>query len=220
MCHIKIVVTQGKGIRAPGYQVLFALLAKPDLINSPLRAIAREAGTSRQAVSDMRRRLVADGIVLHGSGRYIWDKHKKRKALDRWLNGYLDVVRPRILVGRYRTSDQTPADLECRIESVLDLGDQAWFGGAAAGHRLTGYYRGPLTVLHVAIPVVDVKRELRAVDDLDGPLLLATLPGPVALDGTAPGTVHPLLVYSEMMAEGEERATEAAIQLLASHTEY
>lgn len=209
-----------KGIRAPGYQVLFALLAEPEFVSSPIRAIASEAGTSRQAVSDMRRRLVADGLMLHGRKKYVWAEQHKRRALDRWLNGYLDVVRPRLLVGRYRTPDKIPVDLEARIEDMLDLEQEAWFGGSAACHRLTGYYRGPLTVLHIDGTERDVRKKLRAVDDSNGPLVLARLPGRTAKRGAAPATVHPLLVYSEMLAEGTERATEAAARLLERFTEF
>jgi hypothetical protein len=38
-------------------------------------------------------------------------------------------------------------------------------------------------------------------------------PGEVALDGKTDDTVHPLLVYAEMLVEGSERAREAAAAL-------
>src|ERR1041385_2820621 len=35
---------RGRGVGAAGYQVLFAILAKPDLLNAPVRTLADEAG--------------------------------------------------------------------------------------------------------------------------------------------------------------------------------
>ena len=58
-----------KGIRRAGYQVLFAFLVDPDLLNATIRDVAAVAGVSRQPVSTMRRRLVDDGYILNTRSR-------------------------------------------------------------------------------------------------------------------------------------------------------
>jgi hypothetical protein len=206
---------RGRGVRAPGYEALFAFLAKPALIDSPVREVAEEAGVSRQAVSDMRRRLVDEGLVVRkGRAEYAWVPHQMRHALERWLSGYLDVVRPKLLVGRFRARETDVEALERRVTEELGSEEHWCWGGSTAGYRLTRYYRSGETVLHVADGLIDAPRRLRALPARDGNLVVLRLPGPVALEGLVPNTAHPLLVYSEMLAEGSERAREAAEEVL------
>src|SRR5262245_1723517 len=87
--------------------------------------------------------------------------------------------------------------------------DWRWGGGAAA-QRLTRYYRGEKTVVHVAEAPLDLPKLLRAAPDRNGPLTILRVPGPVALKGATAHTVHPLLVYSELLADGSERAIDAS----------
>jgi hypothetical protein len=199
---------QGRGLGVPGHQVLFALLARPDLLNVPVRRLAEAAGVGKTAAAGVLVRLQADGLVVVGpTKRHLRDPRLLR---DRWLAGYAALVRPRLLVGRYRTADADPGALERRIETMLgDTIPWAWGGGAAA-FRLTGHYRGAETTLHVPDPPADLAERLRALPAADGPLVLLRPPGPLALTGPAPHTAHPLLVYTELLADGGDRAREAA----------
>lgn len=204
-----------KSVRAPGYQTLFALLARPALINEPLRTIAAAANVSRQAAVDALTRLTDDGVLLKTKRGLLWDPRGWNKTVDHWLVGYRDAMRPRLLLGRYRPPERDPEALERRIRPTLDaLGGWRW-GGSAAGFRLTKHYRGPRTVVHLhgAHPLDDLPRRLKAAPDPEGPLVLLRTPGEVAFDGRTDDTVHPLLAYAEMVVEGDERAMEAAAEL-------
>jgi hypothetical protein len=136
---------------------------------------------------------------------------KPRRILDRWLRGYETQVRPRLLIGRYKTQDRDPDALEQRVEKELrDVLGWAWGGGAAA-YRLTRYYRGPETIMHLQPdPGTGVVKRLRALRANDGPLILMRAPGPIAFEGSQPRTVNPLLVYAELLFADDKRAREAA----------
>jgi hypothetical protein len=153
-------------------------------------------------------RLTEEGLVGTGlNGRRLL---QRQIVLDRWLAGYTTVVRPRLLIGRYRTDDSDPIALERKIENTLRR-DMTWgWGGGAAAMRLTHHFRGTDTVLHLAAPISDLPRRLRALPARDGPLIVIRTPGPIALEGVEAGTVHPLLVYTELLATGQSRALEAA----------
>ena len=126
------------------------------------------------------------------------------------MNVYETLVRPKLLIGRYRAQETDPEALEHRIERTLDDKVTWAFGGDAAAHRLTGYYRGENTVVHVQRPGFDIAKALHALQADDGPLILLGVPGPLAFEGPKPRTVAPLLVYTELLFAGDKRARDAA----------
>jgi hypothetical protein len=198
----------GRGIGMPGHLVLFAILAKPELINGPIRKLAGSAGVSKTAVEHILARLTHEGILVRArERRHLQDK---KLLLDRWLSGYSSLVRPRLLVGQYRTPDADPSRLEERIEQALAK-DKTWgWGGGAAAQRLVGFYRGSRTVLHLADPSEEIIRSLKALPSKEGELILLRTPGRITFEGAVPRTVHPLLVYTELLTEGTDRARESA----------
>jgi hypothetical protein len=107
----------GRGIGLSGHLVLFAILAKPELLNTSIRALAERAGASKTAVEHLLTRLTQEGAIVRSRNRrHLQDQ---KSLLDRWLSGYATLVRPRLLVGQYRTPDPDPSALEGRIEQVL-----------------------------------------------------------------------------------------------------
>jgi hypothetical protein len=209
--------TRGRGIGVPGYQVLFAILAKPGLLNEPIRTLAAAAGVGKTAAGDAIARLGQEGLIT--AGRQQRHLLNTQTILDRWLAGYATTVRPRLLIGRYRTEDTDPGALENRIEKALgNTITWAWGGGAAA-MRLTKHYRGEETVLHVEDPPADLARRLRALRAQDGPLTILRAPGKIGFEGALPRTVHPLLAFTELLATGKERAREAAQEIRERYLE-
>lgn len=201
----------GRGLGARSYQVLFALLARPELANAPIRSLAEAAGVGKTSAADLVQRLSEEGLLLR-------DKGGRRIArptllMDRWLAGYTDRLRPRLLFGRYRAAAREPLAFEKHVEATLgDHRNWGW-GGAAAGYRLTQHYRGETTILHVATQPATMQRQLNLLPAKDGPIVVLGVPGPLGLAGPAPHVAHPLLVYTELLVEGDERAREAAEEI-------
>jgi AcrR family transcriptional regulator len=192
-----------------GYRVAFALLAEGALTAAPVRDIAASAGVGKSTVSNVLRRLEADGFVTRhrGSGHL----HRRAELIDRWVAGYLDTLRPRLWIGAYRTPDNAPDALEARLRA--HLGTRWAYGGAAAAWRLTEYYRSPVTVIHAPEFDPGAARALRALPAQDGPLRVVGVPGPLAFQGAAADTAHPLLVYAELWASDDDRARNAALEI-------
>ena len=180
------------------------------MLRATVRVVADAAGVSRQAVSDMRRRLAADNYIADTPSGARWLPRRRDDALELLLHGYRGTLRPSLLQGSYRTQYATPAELEQRIAPILDgeLSEWRW-GGNAAGHRLTGHYRGERTVIHVHATPLRFEKTLRALPDRKGNLVVLRGFGPIAWPVDS-NLVHPLLVYSEILAEGTESAREAA----------
>ena len=207
---------QGRGVGAPGLRVYFALLVRPELTRAPLRTIAEAAGVATATVADRLAEL-RETRVLHGGGRGKRILAEPQRLLERWLHGYGTVVRPKLVIGRYRLRETAPEAIEGKLDAVLGpvTNDHpAWaYGGGAAAWRLTGFYRGEQTVVHLREELPDLPRRLGALGDEEGPLTLLRAPGPAAFDGAEPGTVAPLLVYTELLHQGGKRAAEAAAEV-------
>ena len=201
-----------KGLRAPAYRAIFALLVDPALINEPTRKIAELAGgLSPQTVNDIRRGLVERGLVLHSRKQYRWTPGRKTQVLDLWLAGFVTTLWRTLRIAPLRSQVQDPEELERQLGPVLDkIGAWRWGGGAAA-HRLTGYYRGDTTLIYFqeAAPR-DIVKRLRLVPDTRGNVVLARVPGPLAFRSPRADSVHPLLVYADLLSEGSDRAIDAA----------
>jgi hypothetical protein len=194
-------------LRAAGYQVMFAILARPALLDEPVRTVAAAAGVGKSAVSDTLRRLRDDGTLQRTRGglRLV----ERDRLLSRWLAGYHDVVRPRAVIGRYRTADADPLALESKLAKALK-GETWALGGAAGVHRFDPTYRGPETIVHVATPPDDLARRLKALPAADGPLTLLRTPGALAFEGPAEGVAHSLLLYAELLLGDVRSRTLAA----------
>jgi hypothetical protein len=199
------------GIRAPGFRLIFALLVEPDLLNAPARDFARAAVVSLGTVSNVLRRLERDRLLVRTKSK----RHLVRPddLVERWIAGYAETLRPQLLAGRFETPDADPPSLEDRVAGAL--GDtKAWaWGGAAAAFRLTKHYRSEETILHLETAPSDLPKRLKALPHREGRLIILGVPGPLAFRGRAPHTVHPLLVYSELILTGDDRAREAATEV-------
>lgn len=202
---------RGRGMGVPGHQILFAILADQNLLNVPIREFANVAGVGPTAVNHALQRLEAEGLIAKGATR----RHlvNQKLLLERWLAGYANLVRPRTMVGTFNVQTQNPADTEHFIENALgDTLTWAWGGGAAA-IRLTEHYRGKETVLHVQDPPHDLPQRIRAIPAKGGHLTILGTAGNLAYQGEAPRTVHPLLVYAELLADNNERARDIAEEI-------
>jgi hypothetical protein len=204
-----------RGLRVPGYQVLFAILAEPELLNATVRRLADAAGTGKTAAAETLRRLQDENLIGEVKGRRFILEAKI--LLERWIAGYATHVRPRLLIGTYRTADRDPEALERHVEEVL-ADKLTWgFGGGAAAARLARFYRGERTVVHLEKAPPDLQKRLQAQRVDNGPLVLLRAPGQIAFNGVKPRTVHPLLIYTELLVTDDPRAREAANEVWDRH---
>ena len=202
-----------RALRSAGYQTLLALLVEPALAQAPLRTIAEAAGTSITAPRDMLLRLVQEGFLVDTRAGRRWVEHRRGELVDRFLVGYRDVLRPRLLIGRYRTPHRDPQVLEARLLDLLGP-PEAWrFGGAAGAYRVAKYYRSGITALHHPSLPPDLPVRLPALQARDGDLVLLRMPGPIATEHAPDGVVHPVLLCAELLVEPDERARDAAADL-------
>lgn len=201
-----------RGLRVAAYRAIFALLVEPELINETTRTIAEKAGgLSPQTVTDVRHGLVERGLVLHARAGYRWTPGRRREVLDLLLAGFATTLWPTLRIATFRARTEDQAVLEKELATALQqVGGWRWGGGAAA-HRLLDYYRGDRTIVYLLEPPPrDLVKRLHLVPDAAGNVVVARAPGPLAFSGPRSDSAHPLLVYADLLTEGNDRAREAA----------
>ena len=207
---------ENRGLRAPALQVLFSLLAAPELTTATTRVVAVAAGgVSPQTVSDTRARLSTDGVLARTRQGCHFRPGGWRKGLDLYLYGFRQTL-PALTVGRYRAHSKSPDAARADLRKVLaDVAGWRW-GGAAAALLLEGHYRGEKTLLYGEDWDA---RALPVVADATGPIELRRPPCPAAMRGPRTDCVHPLLVYADLLAEGNDRAGEGAAEIFERYLE-
>lgn len=194
------------------YVLLALFLSNPAATRLKLRELHDLTGLSPTSLSYGVNALKRRGL-LRGAGTQ--RALVLPEAIDRWIVGYADVLRPAMTPRRFTFADASPKEFEARADrSLNDAGiKHAWTGGAAA-HRLTRYWHGETTILHADAPTAKVASLLRLIPKEDGQLVLLDSLAPFLYDhGPAPHIAPLPLVYAELLAAGDERARDAARRL-------
>lgn len=150
---------RGRAFAATGLQVVFALLCKPDATNHPYREIGRLAGVAHGTVGWVVPELQGLGFIAQvGERRRLINVDR---LLRQWAEGYIRVLRPKLVLGRY----QAPA-LEW-WDTIKPRRYGYILGGEAAAGRLTHHLRpGTITVYGVKVePRFLLDQKLRKDDE-------------------------------------------------------
>lgn len=195
---------------ASGLRIIFTLLYQPDLLNKPYREIAPAAGVSLgTAVAVMAELKDAQYVIEIPKGKRRLTR--KKDLVMRWVAAYPDRLRPRLFLGRYQGESGWSEKADLR------QWDGYWSGEVAAA-RLTGYLAPQLVTVYLPAPKLNdflIGNKLRRDDRGNVEVLERFWP---AEDHTAAQeTVHPILVYADLVSSGYERNIETAKIIYDQH---
>lgn len=193
---------RGRAFQATGLQVLFALLARPELVARPYREIAIAAGVAHGTVGWVMAELPGLGYVANvGGRRRLLDGER---LLDRWTEAYARTLRPKLLLGRYR------GDLGA-LQKAAPWPSGVLIGGELAAARLTHRLRPGTATFYTE--AVDLKALLKLVlkADTGGNVDFRRRFWNFPAEETQ--LTPNLLVYADLLAIGDARCLETA-QLL------
>ena len=193
---------RGRAFQTTGLQVLFALLARPELVVRPYREIATAAGVAHGTVGWVMAELPGLGYVANVGGRRRLVNGER--LLDRWTEAYARTLRPKLLLGRYR------GDLGA-LQKATPWPGGVLIGGELAAARLTRHLRpGTATFYAQAVdPKALLKLVLKADTGGNVDFRRRFWNFPAEETQLTPN----LLVYADLLAIGDARCLETA-QLL------
>jgi hypothetical protein len=187
-----------------GLKVLFALICKPSLLDATYRDIANSAGVALGTVGWVFTDLRNKGFLIEIKRRKRKFR-KKEKLIDRWVEAYPELLRPKLLIGRYHS----PSDgWWKKINNIAYLGN--YLGGEVAAEQLTKYLKPEIVTIYVkgGLGKFLAVNRLKKGPNGNVEILKAFWGKDDAF--THGHIVHPLLVYADLLATGDPRNIETA----------
>jgi hypothetical protein len=206
-----------RAFRSAGLLLLYQLLAEPELLQAPYRILAEHAKLSLGSVSIIFKDLQQTGLLRDEDGQRRWTDVSQ--LLRRWVEGYGEVLRPKLRAQRYRWLDPTTG---YEGWQNIPMGDDSYWGGEpAANLLLEGYLLPEIFTLYTTMPRGELMRRFKLVPDMSGKV--EVLPPPT--DSKFPyrresKAAHPLLVYADLILTADSRNREVAQLLYERYLPY
>lgn len=192
-----------RAFKPTGLKLIYVLLCTPGLENKPYREIAAKANVALGTVVWIIRDLKELGHMLDMGkrGNKLIDKEK---LLERWTLEYRERLMPKLILGRYRGK---PGWWE---QTTLNP-DHAQWGGEVAAARLTQYLKPQDGTLYIdPARLNQICLDNRLAKDPNGNTEILERFWKPDKNQTKEETVHPILVYADLLATGNQRNIETA----------
>lgn len=202
--------------RAPSpaqLQLLFHYAAKPESVNWPVRQLETSAGVSKSKAAQARHQMLVEDLLVRSGKEYRLGS--ANVLAERLIAGYTQVLRPKLLVGRFRPAEKTTESFLERLLTKAPSGVRyALTGGPAAG-LLQHFYQGPDVPLFLQPSERAVIQELRLLPDREGPVTILKAFGEIVFweKREQHMLAPPWLIYAELLSSNDPRAHEAAQEL-------
>jgi hypothetical protein len=191
-------------------QLVFAFAAFDEAPIWSVRQLAEVSGISKSNVAKLRKQLVGEGVLT--SSFHL----RNRKELAGELLRAYEVLRPRLLINRFRAPDQSTEAMLRSLRATFAATSTKWsLTGGPAADELQHLYKGLEVTVFVDSLSDEAIGKLRLLPDKTGPLIFLRSFGTVPYwKGVAGKPIaHPWLIYSELMHSSDPRAHEAAEHL-------
>lgn len=208
---------KGRAFRQTGLRLLYHLLNEPELLNAPYRVLADKASLSLGSVSAVLGDLRHLGLLREEGDKRRW--LDAPQVLRRWVEGYGEVLRPKLGSQRYRWLN---AEMGRDGWRQLALGiDCFWGGEPAANLLLDGYLLPELFTLYSSATRSELMRRFKLVPDVKGPVeVLAPFETTFYQYRPEGRAVSPLLAYADLLLTADPRNREVAHLLHERYLSY
>jgi len=201
---------RGRAFRPAGLKLLYALLCTPGLEERTVREIAGTANVALGTVDWVIKELMNLNFLVDLGGRR-YKLVQKDKLLQRWVAAYPEQLRPKQILGRFRGAHGWWND--ARLDPL-----QAIWGGEVAAWQMTHYLQPQVATIYTTTDYLDqmlLENKLRK--DMDGNTEVLQVFWNRAVFQDRGDVVHPILVYADLLATGDQRNIETARKIYDDH---
>jgi hypothetical protein len=192
-----------RAFKPAGLRTIYALLCNPGLENKTYREIAAVTDVALGTVDWIIKELKELGYLLD-MGKRGNKLIQKEKLLQRWVTAYPEQLRPKLTLGRFR------GEYGWWQQKTLDPFKGQW-GGEVAAAKLTQYLQPQMITIYTTPQQLDqLLIENRLKRDQTGDVEILERFWKTAEPRTYKDVVHPILIYADLLATGNERNIETA----------
>ncbi len=134
---------RGRAFKPGGLRIVHALFTRPELLDAPYRDIAETAGVALGTVGQVLQDLKQGGYLVESNNKQRRLEHRRR-LFDRWVDAYVETLKPKLLLGRY-TTDRTGWWKDIEIQKY-----GAVWGGEVAMAKKTRYMNPERITVYIA----------------------------------------------------------------------
>lgn len=207
--HREKIESQDRAFTKAGLKVVYLFLVAPEYINRPYRVIGEKAKVTIATVGKVLHGLLQERYILQEDDRN-YRFVDREKLLQKWVTGYNAMLKPKLRRRKYRWVYDKVA------WKAIELPGNTFWGGAAAAEKLTDYLIADKLVIYTGKDFNEVAQQLKMVPDKDGGVELVEAFWDCEETGE---TVHPILVYADLIESTSPRYVETAIGIYKNYVE-
>jgi len=194
---------QNRAFKLKGLQVTFALLCNKGLEHRSLREIAELTNVALGTVQWVMKDLKKLGYLIERkkSGRKLINKEE---ILRRWIVAYSEQLRPKQLNNRFKAMKK-----DWWIDVEIDQYEALW-GSEVAAAKLTQKLKPETITIYMSEPPGALVLMGRLKKDPQGNVEILNKFWNADLNDLRKDLVHPILIYADLIASGDERNIEIA----------
>ncbi len=196
-------IPKRRAFQPTGLKVIYAFFCNPELVNAPYRDIAQAAdvalGTVGWVITDLKE---LGHLVEMGKKRRRLKGVKK--LFERWVEAYPEQLRPKLVIGKFTTKEPVWWK-NTRLQEF-----DAYMGGEIAAEYLTHYLKPEKKTVYVREKPQELQLAFKMRKDPKGEIELYKTFWNAECDWIDKKTVHPMLVYADLLATGDPRNIETA----------
>ncbi|MCX5852560.1 MAG: type IV toxin-antitoxin system AbiEi family antitoxin [Deltaproteobacteria bacterium] len=193
-----------------GLKVIYAFLCNKGLENKPYREIAAKTGIALGTITWIMYELRATGFLIDMEGRGKRLVHKDT-LLKRWVTAYPERLKPKQMLGRFT------GEPDWWRKKRMNLYNAQW-GGEVAAAKLTHYLEPQIVTIYTEADQINkliIDNRLRK--DARGNVEIFMRFWTHNEAAKHENTVHPILIYADLVATGNERNIETARIIYDEH---
>ena len=199
-----------RAFRPAGLRMIYAFLCNPGLENKTYREIATVTDVALGTVDWIMKELKELGYLLDMGKR----GHKliqKENVLQRWVTAYPEQLRPKLALGRFR------GEYGWWRQKTLDPPKAQW-GGEVAAAKITQYLQPQIITIYTEPQQLNqLLIDNRLKKDPTGDVEILERFWKHAELWRYGDLVHPILIYADLLATGNERNIETAKIIYEQH---
>ncbi len=193
---------RGRAFKPAGIKIVHALFTLPELLDAPYRDIASAAGVALGTVGQVLQDMKQAGYLIE-SGKKKRCLQQRKRLFDRWVEAYLESLKPGLMLGRY-TTDR--ADWWKSVE-ITKYG--AVWGGEVAMAKTTRYLNPEKITVYLAQGNAQLITDMRLRTDETGEVKLYRQFWQNRADVES-DVADAMVVYADLVGSVDPRAFEVA----------